>query len=91
MSNTRLYEIVYEFLVTLINIKFCNSTYVIFSHLHYSFLQNKKPRTDTGFGNSNAISSYTVRVTTVAREVAKYKLDLVGLQVVSSGLHVTLP
>jgi len=79
-----------EFLVNLINVRFCNSIYLIFSHLNKSFSQNEKPRKDIGFGICNAICPYRVRVTTVAREVARCKSDLVGLQVVRSGLHVTL-
>ena len=36
------------------------------------------------------ISPYRVRVKTVAREVVRFHLDLVGVQVVRCGLHVTL-
>jgi hypothetical protein len=90
MSNVKLCEFFYEFLVTVTSIRFCNSIYVIFSHLHWSFLQNAKPRKDKRFGICNVISPYTVRVKTVAREVARFHLDLVGVQVVRCGLHVTL-
>jgi len=36
------------------------------------------------------ISPYRVQVLTVAREVARFQLDLVGVKVVRCGLHVTL-
>jgi len=36
------------------------------------------------------ISLYRVRVKTVARKVVRFHLDLVGVQVVRCGLHVTL-